>query len=104
MSDDEHLDGSTVIRRANVLWRTASGFLTVSSIDGEARTAEGPAAAIWELLVRPITLEELCEQLAVHHDIDVAQVRSDTMPFLARLFELGYVQLDDGTNRSPSDG
>lgn len=97
MSDGEvegRLDGSTVIRRADVLWRIAPGFLAVSTVDGEALTAGGPAAEIWQLLAQPTTVDELCTQLAARHAIEAAQVRADVTPFLTELIEADYVCID----------
>jgi hypothetical protein len=92
VNTSDPFDTSLVVRRSDVLWRSATGFLVVSTVDGEALQAGGPAPEIWERLDRPITIEELCTDLALEHGVEPEQIRADVSPFLEQLIEQGYVE------------
>ena len=93
MSAPDRFAGAVVVRRSDLLWRCAPGFLVVSTVDGEALRAEGPAPAIWERLRRPIAFDDLCDELAHEHGVEAEQVRADVSPFLERLIDAGFVEL-----------
>jgi hypothetical protein len=83
--------GERWVRSERVLWRTAPGFLVVADADGEVTRAEGPAADIWELLVQPLTADELSDELASRFGAPVEAVRTDVTRFLLDLRERGIV-------------
>jgi len=87
---------ATVRRRDDVLWRAATGFLALTTVDGVALQAEGPAAEIWVLLADEMTIDELSAELALRHDTDVERIRSDIEPFIERLVDEGYLERHDG--------
>jgi hypothetical protein len=93
VSARDPFEGKVVVRRADVLWRSVPGFLALSTVDGEALQAEGPAPEIWDRLEVPVTFDELCDDLARDHDVDPRQVRADVSPFLDQLVDHGYVDL-----------
>ncbi len=50
---------------------------------------------IWELLEKPIRVNELCNQLSREFDATPEQIIEDTIPFLADLNDEGLVNLED---------
>ena len=50
---------------------------------------------IWELLEKPIRVNELCNQLSREFDATPEQIIEDTIPFLADLDDEGLVNLED---------
>jgi hypothetical protein len=87
-----------VRRRRDVLWRSVDGYLAVSTVDGEAMAATGPAAAIWQLLDDWTTIDELSGELADRHGADVDRVRADVTVFVDRLIDGGYAETADGAD------
>lgn len=83
-----------VRRRPDVLWRTAEGYLVVSTVDGEALQAAGPAPEIWKGLGDWITVDDLSHDLAERHGAEPDQVRSDVAAFVDELISEGYVESD----------
>lgn len=79
------------VRSPAVLWRTAPGFLVVADVDGELTRAEGPAAAIWDLLDEPRTIEQIAGRLAGDFDAPIAEVRDDVSRFVEELAGRGLV-------------
>lgn len=85
-------DASILVRRADVLWRSAPNFLAITTVDGTTLQAEGPAAEVWRLLERPTAFDSLCAELAARHDIAVTQVRADLTPFIEHLITGGWIE------------
>lgn len=83
-----------VRRRADLLWRTAEGYLVVSTVDGEALQAAGPAPEIWLGLGDWITTDDLSSDLAQRHGADPDLVRGDVAAFVQELIAEGYVESD----------
>lgn len=98
MTENAVPEGARVVRRTDVLWRSAPGFLVVSTIDGEAFTAEGGAAQVWDHLTDPVTVDQLCAELAELHSVGLEQMRADVPPFVDQLIEAGYVEVLEATD------
>ncbi len=54
------------------------------------------ATVIWELLERPLTIEELCEKLTEEFEIDVEQCEADTKQYLEEMMKLGLIRIVEG--------
>lgn len=80
-----------LVRRADVLWRSAPGFLVVATVDGEVTSADGQAVAVWELLATPVSFDELAATLARRHGLHEEQIRSDITPFLRQMIDVDLV-------------
>ena len=51
------------------------------------------ATAIWELLEKPLTLEELCDKLTGEYDIDQEQCIEDIKEYLEEMSRLGLIRI-----------
>jgi hypothetical protein len=49
------------------------------------------ADVIWQLLVEPVTVEQIATRLAAEYDVAVSVVSADVESVLAELVELGFV-------------
>lgn len=54
------------------------------------------ATVIWELLERPLTIEELCETLTEEFEIDREQCEADTKQYLEEMMKLGLIRIVEG--------
>lgn len=54
------------------------------------------ATVIWELLERPLTIEELCEKLTEEFEIDREQCEADTKQYLGEMMKLGLIRIIEG--------
>jgi hypothetical protein len=82
-------------RNAQVLWRTAPGYLAVAKVDGRSLEVEGPAGDIWGRLGDWISEEELTSALASRYGADEEVVSTDVLSLLHELVGQGYVECVD---------
>jgi hypothetical protein len=74
-----------------VLWRTAPGYLVLSTVDGVPIEVLGPGADVWEALDRPRALDDIVGQLAPRYDVDPSRMTADVAGLLDQLSERGFV-------------
>ncbi len=80
------------VRDPTVLWRwTAGGALVLPQDAAEPASLNGPAAAIWEVLDRPRSLEETLGALSSAFNIDEEQIRASVLDALTQMVQLGAV-------------
>jgi hypothetical protein len=84
-------DDMTVVRRSDVLWRTAPGYLVLATLDGGVHEAAGPAPEIWRAIDRPIEIGRLIASLAERYALAHEQIRDDVISFLYELVRAGLV-------------
>lgn len=91
MSDAER-GGSAWQRHPRALWRRSFDRVLILP-DGrdDLLLLEGVGAAIWQLLERPATTEDLVEPLAAHYGQDPDVVGHELGAFLAELAATGAV-------------
>lgn len=78
-------------RNQRVLWRTAPGFLALTTVDGRTVEVDGPGCDIWGYIEDWITEEELVARLSRHYDTEEQVVSPGTQRLLGQLHEQGYV-------------
>ncbi|MFM7061258.1 MAG: PqqD family protein [Actinomycetes bacterium] len=72
-----------IVRAPAVLWRSGPfGRVILAPGDAEPRACSGTAAAVWDALAEPVTLEELAADLAEAFVTDVATVTADLGPLI----------------------
>jgi hypothetical protein len=54
------------------------------------------ATRIWDLLEKPMVMDELCELLIDEYEVDFAQCRKDVDEHLAEMVRLGLVLVNEG--------
>lgn len=84
-----------------MLWRHSAGRVLVTLPDGELHLLDGTAAAAWELLDHPKTLDELVDRLLQLYDADEARVREDVNELLALLNQAGVVEAETASGTRP---
>jgi hypothetical protein len=84
----------TYRRRADLLVRTAPGFVAICRRDGHNVSLTGTGAAVWELLDRGRTVNDLVVSLASVYDADGVAIAGDVAPLLQRLVDEGFVTVD----------
>ena len=73
-------------RRADVLWRQSlDGVVVLPSGADEPLGLAGSAGALWNVLERPVSLEDLVKTLSNSYDAEPETVRRDIEPLLNRL-------------------
>lgn len=55
----------------------------------------GVGAFIWEQLKKEISVEEICQRVTSHYEVDPERARKDIQAFLQQMLELGLVQAHD---------
>lgn len=72
-----------LVRAPATLWRSGPfGCLLLAPGDDEPRACSGTAAAVWDGLATPVTVEDLAADLAAAFDAEVATVTADIEPLL----------------------
>ncbi len=83
---------TTVLRRADVLWRTVlDGVLIRRRGDDETILLTGSGLALWLALGEPADLTDLADRLARDHQVDPATVLSDIEPVVDDLVDRGVL-------------
>lgn len=80
-------------RSAEVLWRRTAVGVVVLPVDGSAAVSlEGFHAALWEAMLRPMTVEALTDQLAAFLPDDAAAADRATAEAVRSLVAAGAVR------------
>lgn len=83
------------VRRGEVLWRVAPGYLVVGSADGRLVEIGGSADKVWAALPAPgavpIAVQALTRQLAALHEVPEEVAARDVEAVLAALETIGAV-------------
>lgn len=58
---------------------------------------------IWDELLEPIAIVELCARLTERFDVDPIQCEADTLDFLNELLAEGMIKVVMQTDKEPSD-
>ena len=79
--------------------------LVASEVDGEMVVLNvesghffhlnGVGSKVWEALERPMTLPDLCREMAAKFDVDAATCRADVAEFVALMARNGLVSVAD---------
>ena len=85
------------VRREDVLWRTAAGYLVVSTLDGEPIEMSGPAGEIWMELDRPREVAALASELAQRYGATRGTVLADVTRFIDDMAERGLLVRTGGS-------
>jgi coenzyme PQQ synthesis protein D (PqqD) len=78
-------------RSPQALWRTAPGYLALSTVDGRTVEVGGPGGDIWVLLAEWITDDDLTAALARAYGAEVQVVSPDVRSLLHQLHAQGYI-------------
>jgi hypothetical protein len=91
------LDGDTRLRVAERnVWSELGDEVVILDLESSSYLGlDEVAAAIWNLLAEPRTVDELEEYLLATYDVDRAKLREDLDPFLEQLIERGLVVRDE---------
>lgn len=81
-------------RAAEVLWRTAPGYLVLATVDGRIVEVEGPGGDIWSRLTAWVAEEELITDLARQYGTEAGIVAADVRSLLRELHGRSYVERD----------
>jgi hypothetical protein len=93
MADDISLD-TVVSRKPNVLHSVLDDEVLVLDPDsGIALVFRVTARQIWDLLEKPISVQELCGRLCEIFQVDQKQCRDEVLVFLRRLKTDGIIQV-----------
>jgi hypothetical protein len=80
-------------RSRDVLVRESpDGLLVLPRDRGEIISLVGPAAEIWSMLHRPVTVEALAERLGRRYAVEPATILDDIRAALASLLDLSAVR------------
>lgn len=80
-------------RHPAALWRRSAGrVVLLPPGDDEPVVLSATGAAIWEVLDRPRTTEQLTTDLAEVFQADPARIRADVEPFLDELHARGAIR------------
>lgn len=83
-----------LVRRGDVLWRSAPGFLALCTVDGRVTTVSGSADVIWALLDSPASMGALVTAVADVYDVAPEVVSADIGATIESLRALGCVHVD----------
>ena len=87
-------DQPTYRQRADVLVRSAPGFVAICRVDGHNVTMTGTGATVWQLLDAARTVDDCAATLAAVYDADRTSIAADVAPLLHRLADEGFVSID----------
>lgn len=92
----QKLSGSTiVVRRSEPLVATIDDEVVMLHPDQGAYFSLGTTGSrVWDLLGRPISVDDLCLTLTEEFVVDHAQCHTDVVRFVSELAEAGLVELD----------
>jgi hypothetical protein len=82
-------------RHPGVLWRTAPGYLALSTVSGRTIEVDGPGCDVWSRLAEWVTEEDLVAALARQYYAEEHVVSPDVRSLLVALHAQGYVDRDD---------
>lgn len=93
------LTPSTVVRQARSIVSSAIHDETalLSIENGRYYGMDQVASRIWELIVEPVTVEAVVEQLMTKFEVDRSTCESHVTQFLGGLVASGLVQVEDGS-------
>lgn len=74
--------------------RLESQVVILDAERGEYQVLRGTAGRAWEVLERPMTVDELCTTLAAEYGVTTEQCRNDVLPFLSELERLGLLNVE----------
>ena len=79
------------VRRRDVLWRGAPGFLALADVAGTSVTVGGPGVRVWELLATPHSMDGLVHALGSEFCAEEDMIRRDVEPLLTDLLLRGFI-------------
>ncbi len=83
----------TVVRRPDALWRRlANGVVVLGAEADHARAIFGPPAEVWDLIAKPVVIDEIVDQLATRHGADRAVVAADVRTVIDELAHVGALE------------
>ena len=81
------------LRSADLEWRTVDGEVILLDVrTSRYFAANRTAAALWPVLVKGATRDELAAQVAVRYDISAGQATADVDALVAQLTEQGLLE------------
>jgi len=81
-------------RNRRVLWRTAPGYLVLTTPEDRTLEVDGPGGDVWAELADWITEEHLIADLARQYGAEERIVSADVRSLLHQLHTQGYVDRD----------
>jgi len=86
--------GKTYVRRADLNAVAMDGELVMMGLErGEYYGLRDVAAAVWENLAQPRTLDELCALVSAEYDVTAETCEPDVVAFLGQLQAKDLVQI-----------
>ncbi len=95
------MEGLTAMALEATAYRRAPGaiaaqiddqMVVLSPVDYSYHALDPVGAKVWTLLVDPLTLDELVDALTVTYDVSSDRCRTDVVPFLMRMTEIGALE------------
>jgi hypothetical protein len=89
-------EGHEVVRRTGSnVWSRLGEEVVILDLESSAYLGlDDVAATIWELLERPMRVDEIESRLIELYDVDPDRLRADLAAFVSELLERGLVELD----------
>jgi len=93
-----NLDGDTkVFRNDNVVWSSIDDEMVAMCIEtGQYYGLDSISTRIWELLEKPLTVNQLCEVLLNEFDVEPQRCEEDVLALLNKLISMGLAKTSDG--------
>lgn len=83
-------------QQKNVFFNKVDGDLVMLDIEKGKYFSTNPLGSIiWEKLSTPLSFGDLIEQLLNEYDVDRLVCEADTLAFLVRAIDLGFVTSED---------
>ena len=83
----------TYVRAQNLVWRRVGAEVLVRTLDGRFATLRGTGGLLWDGLMAPVEVEQLCERLGQRFPGAAAQIENDVRAALDALVADGLVEL-----------
>ena len=89
------VQNSKIYRDPNLVHTDMDGDTVMLDLErGEYFGIGGVGSRVWELLVRPISVEEMAQVICAEYDVDETTCRSDMQAFVAQLVDHGLARIE----------
>jgi hypothetical protein len=102
------MEGAILVSEDRLIWQRpgiiaaeSGGEMVVLDPDrGEFLELSTTAARIWSMLEQPVTMPQLCQQMATMFDVDADSCRGDVAAFVAALADRRLIETASPDSRS----
>ena len=85
---------SCVVRSEDFITSTVENDLVMMSLEkGAYYSLDSIGSQIWESIMVPVSITELCHKLTTQFDVDSAQCQADVLAFLNELQKEGMIHV-----------